>query len=160
MADLQETLGLVIRRMRQDHQLTLRELAERSAVSEVYLGEVERGKKYPSARVLEQLAEGLETDVSDLLQAVAIELRGTPEVVMLTPIGFHSTPRRVANNPRASMANENVIPDDVAIELHNESEVITLAPIGFHNMPRRADTEPSMLSESDAIAWRILSLVG
>ena len=43
MADLQETVGQVIRRERKERHLTLKELADRAALSEVYLGEVERG---------------------------------------------------------------------------------------------------------------------
>ena len=52
MADLQQIVGTVVRRERQARRLTMKELAARSSVSEVYLGEIERGKKYPSALVL------------------------------------------------------------------------------------------------------------
>ncbi|HKV84889.1 MAG TPA: helix-turn-helix transcriptional regulator [Ktedonobacterales bacterium] len=86
MAELQETLGTVIRRERQALGLTLKELAERSALSVVYLGEIERGKKYPSALVLERLAQALDLDVPDLLEMVAIELRGERQPVL--SIGF------------------------------------------------------------------------
>lgn len=47
MADLQETLGKVIRRERQQRRLTMRELGERAGLSEIYVGEIERGQKYP-----------------------------------------------------------------------------------------------------------------
>lgn len=92
MAELQETLGTVIRRERQALGLTLKELAERSALSVVYLGEIERGKKYPSALVLERLAEALGLDVPDLLEMVAIQLRGERQPVLT--IGFLPTTRR------------------------------------------------------------------
>ena len=55
MADLQETMGTVIRRERRQRGLTLKQLAERAMLSVVYIGELERGKKYPSAVVLERL---------------------------------------------------------------------------------------------------------
>ena len=92
MAELQETLGTVIRRERQELGLTLKELAERSALSVVYLGEIERGKKYPSALVLERLAQALGVDVPDLLEMVAIQLRGERQPVLT--IGFLPTTRR------------------------------------------------------------------
>lgn len=88
MADLQETVGAVVRRERRERNLTLKELAERSILSVVYLGEIERGKKYPSALVLERLARGLEMDVSDLLELFAEELRGVREPAMAKAIGF------------------------------------------------------------------------
>ena len=88
MADLQETVGTVIRRERSVRHLTMKELAERSIISVVYLGEIERGKKYPSPVVLERLAEALEMDVSDLLWLVAEELRAAQQPQMLKAIGF------------------------------------------------------------------------
>lgn len=94
MADLQQTVGTVIRHERRERGLTLKELAERAIVSVVYLGEIERGKKYPSPIVLERLAGALEMETPDLLERVADELRGTP--VAERVIGF--------NAPRASVA--------------------------------------------------------
>ncbi|MBX5450907.1 helix-turn-helix domain-containing protein [Thermogemmatispora sp.] len=79
MADLQETLGKVIRRERQQRRLTMRELGERAGLSEIYVGEIERGQKYPSARVLESVAAALDLEVAELLELVAAELRGLSE---------------------------------------------------------------------------------
>src|SRR5579863_8735906 len=87
MADLQETMGAVIRRERHERGLTLREVAERAALSVVYVGELERGKKYPSAVVLERVAEALDLAVADVLEMVAEELRGVPQPVT-NAIGF------------------------------------------------------------------------
>lgn len=96
-ADLQETVGTVIRRERSARHLTMKELAERSIISVVYLGEIERGKKYPSPVVLERLAEALEMDVSDLLWLVAEELRAAQQPQMLKAIGF-TTARTPTNS--------------------------------------------------------------
>src|SRR5437588_13032831 len=86
MADLQHTVGAVIRRERRERGLTLKALAERSALSVVYLGEIERGKKYPSAQVLEQLAKALELDLAELLEVVAAELGGVAGPIRTTPM--------------------------------------------------------------------------
>ena len=86
MADLQQTMGATLRRERRALGLTLKELAERAALSVVYLGEIERGKKYPSALVIERLAAALELTVPDLLERVAEDLRGVEQPVMA--IGF------------------------------------------------------------------------
>jgi transcriptional regulator with XRE-family HTH domain len=101
MADLQETMGAVIRRERQERGMTLKELAERAVLSVVYLGEIERGKKYPSALVLERLAHALDMEVPDLLHLVADELAVTQQPVIARSIGF-TTPQR-ALTPRASV---------------------------------------------------------
>src|SRR2546429_7021530 len=88
MADLQEIIGRVIRRERQDRQLTIKELGDKAGLSEIYVGEIERGQKYPSARVLESLADALEMDVADLLEAMAEEIRSEREPEVRNAIGF------------------------------------------------------------------------
>lgn len=75
MADLQQTVGAVIRRERRRRGLTMKSLAKRAALSVVYLGEIERGQKYPSALVLERLAEALGLQTPDVLERVAADLR-------------------------------------------------------------------------------------
>jgi transcriptional regulator with XRE-family HTH domain len=67
--------------------MTLKELAARAIVSVVYLGEIERGKKYPSPVVLERLAFGLDLATPDLLELIALTLRGE-ERFATRAIGF------------------------------------------------------------------------
>jgi transcriptional regulator with XRE-family HTH domain len=52
-------LGEVIRRQRVTIPLTLQELATMSGVSTSHLGRIERGERYPSARVLRRIATPL-----------------------------------------------------------------------------------------------------
>jgi transcriptional regulator with XRE-family HTH domain len=85
VADLQQTLGAVIRRERRERNLTLKELAGRSALSVVYLSEIERGKKYPSASVLESVSGALHLEVPDLLERLATALRATPATLPQLP---------------------------------------------------------------------------
>ncbi len=87
MDDLQAAVGAVIRQERRARGLTLKELAARAIVSVVYLGEIERGKKYPSPVVLERLAYALDLETPDLLELIAFSLRGEERVVTHA-IGF------------------------------------------------------------------------
>ena len=59
-------LGAVIRRQRVTVPLTLRELATMSGVSPSHLGRVERGERFPSARVLRGIAKPLGFDEDEL----------------------------------------------------------------------------------------------
>ena len=124
MADLQQAMGAVVRRERQERKLTLKELAERSSLSVVYLGEVERGKKYPSASVLERLAGALDLEVSDLLEYVADELRG-PQEQVVTAIGF-TQPNQP---PRITVRR--------MVNLLQPEEVTTIAELGAFFISRR-----------------------
>lgn len=109
--DLQEIMGRVIRRERQDRRLTIKELGEKAGLSEIYVGEIERGQKYPSSRVLESIAQALELDIADLLELVAEEIRYEREPEKLTVIGFtqphkQGQPNRLAVKKMVNMLNE------------------------------------------------------
>jgi transcriptional regulator with XRE-family HTH domain len=111
MADLQETMGQVIRRERQERRLTIKELGDKAGLSEIYVSEIERGKKYPSARVLERLAEALDLSVADLLFLVADEIRREREPVRTSAIGFvlpatPGQPRRQAIRQMVDLLDE------------------------------------------------------
>jgi transcriptional regulator with XRE-family HTH domain len=61
-----KTLGQRIRELREEKDLSLREVAKRLQVSAAFLSDVELGRRYPSPRVLSDLAEALGTSVDDL----------------------------------------------------------------------------------------------
>ncbi|GLV59987.1 hypothetical protein KDH_68100 [Dictyobacter sp. S3.2.2.5] len=88
MADLQETLGRVVRQERQYRNLTIKELGEKAGLSEIYVGEIERGQKYPSAKVLESLARALGLDIAELLEMMAEAIRSEREPEYTRVIGF------------------------------------------------------------------------
>ena len=74
-----EALGDLIRKQRQQAELTLRDLAERANVSNPYLSQIERGLHEPSVRVLKAIAGALNLSAESLLvQAGVIE--GAPDV--------------------------------------------------------------------------------
>jgi len=109
--DLQEIMGQVIRRERQERRLTIKELGEKAGLSEIYVGEIERGQKYPSSRVLESIARALDMDIADLLELVAEEIRYQREPEKLNVIGFTQPaqtgqPQRLAVRKMVNMLNE------------------------------------------------------
>jgi transcriptional regulator with XRE-family HTH domain len=111
MADLQETMGKVIRQERQARRLTIKELGDKAGLSEIYVGEIERGQKYPSAKVLESIAQALELDLADLLELMAEEIRREREPQMTSAIGFtlpakSGQPRRLIVKQMVNMLDE------------------------------------------------------
>lgn len=62
-----EALGAYIRSQRQLADLTLREMAELTHVSNPYLSQIERGMHQPSVRVLKAIAEALDLSAETLL---------------------------------------------------------------------------------------------
>lgn len=69
-----EAFGAFVRSQRKLANLTLRQLAELTSLSNPYLSELERGMHQPSVRVLKQLSEALNVSAEMLLaQAGLIE---------------------------------------------------------------------------------------
>ncbi|MFC7547287.1 helix-turn-helix domain-containing protein [Plantactinospora sp. GCM10030261] len=57
--DLPRDIGGFIRDLRRNAQISLRQLAEQTGVSNPYLSQIERGLRKPSAEVLQQIASAL-----------------------------------------------------------------------------------------------------
>lgn len=130
--DLQQTMGAVIRRVRQEHSLTLKALAAQAGLSVVYLGEIERGKKYPSAPVLERLAAALGLELSDVLELVADELRATTQSANTEAIGF-TLPTRGDVAPRVSIKR--------MVHMLKPEEATTMAELGAFFLSRHRDAK-------------------
>ena len=62
-----EALGAFIRQQRQRANLSLRQLAERTSLSNPYLSQVERGLHQPSVRVLKAISDALNLSAETLL---------------------------------------------------------------------------------------------
>ena len=73
-----EALGELIRKQRQQAELTLRDLAERANVSNPYLSQIERGLHEPSVRVLKAIAGALNLSAEQLLVQAGV-LDGTEQ---------------------------------------------------------------------------------
>lgn len=111
MTGLEEIIGRVVRRERQDRQMTIKDLGEKAGLSEIYVGEIERGQKYPSSKVLESLANALELDMADLLELMAEEIRFERQPEPANSIGFvlpstPGQPRRLVVKKIVNMLNE------------------------------------------------------
>jgi transcriptional regulator with XRE-family HTH domain len=98
-----EVLGGFIRAQRQQAQLTLRELAARTNVSNPYLSQIERGLHEPSVRVLKAIAVALNLSLETMLVAAgllgdtagAAEPSATEEAILRDP--------RLTDDQRASL---------------------------------------------------------
>ncbi len=128
--DLQETMGTVLRRVRQERSLTIKALAGQAGLSVVYLGEIERGKKYPSAPVLERLAVALGLELSDVLELIADELRATMQPANTEAIGF-ALPARGDVAPRISIKR--------MVHMLKPEEATTMAELGAFFLSRHRD---------------------
>lgn len=75
----QQSLGAFLKAQRQVANLSLREMARLTDVSNAYLSQIERGLHQPSVRVLRSLAEALNVSAETLLrQAGLIDDEGGP----------------------------------------------------------------------------------
>ena len=61
-----ENLGRILKQQRMMIPLTLQELAATSGVSSSHLGRIERGERFPSARILRRIAKPLGFDEDEL----------------------------------------------------------------------------------------------
>ena len=68
MGRLGKPLGRVIRRRRQELGLSQEALSFQAEVHWTYISQIERGVKSPTLRIIEDLAEALEIEVSVLMQ--------------------------------------------------------------------------------------------
>ena len=59
-------LGKILKQQRITVSLTLQELAVKSGVSSSHLGRIERGERYPSARILRKIARYLSFEENEL----------------------------------------------------------------------------------------------
>jgi transcriptional regulator with XRE-family HTH domain len=70
------TLGDVIRQQREMQELSLRQLAGLTGISNPYLSQIERGRRDPSAAVVDAIADALDSTTERLYEAAGIRSDG------------------------------------------------------------------------------------
>lgn len=75
MITVRKLLGEVLRDIRLDQGLTLREISEKSAISLGYISEIERGKKEVSSEVMFSLCKALDVPLSQVFGEVTTEMK-------------------------------------------------------------------------------------
>ncbi len=98
-----KTLGQRIRELREDQDLSLRELAGRIEVSAAFLSDVELGRRYPSDKHLSALVSALDASADDLQQ-------------FDTRPPFREFRRMTAADPQYGFAFRQVIDEEITSE--------------------------------------------
>jgi transcriptional regulator with XRE-family HTH domain len=74
MVLVRQEIGDVLRDVRLQKAMTLRQVASRASVALGYLSEVERGQKEASSEILASVAEALDTPISTIMREVGDRL--------------------------------------------------------------------------------------
>ncbi|MBA2415302.1 MAG: helix-turn-helix transcriptional regulator [Geodermatophilaceae bacterium] len=104
-------IGQYIREQRTAAQVSLRQLAQATGVSNPYLSQIERGLRKPSAEILQQIAKGLRISAETLYVQAGIltEREGDPDVAnsILRDPHLHERQKQVLLDIYQSFCNEN-----------------------------------------------------
>ena len=112
IGDQLNTLGDFIAAQRRSAELSLRQLAEQTGVSNPYLSQIERGLRKPSAEVLQQLAKALRVSAETLYVRAGIldpedHPSTTVEMAVLSDSALTERQRRVLIDIYTSFVKEN-----------------------------------------------------
>ena len=115
------SLGDYLREQRVAAELSLRQLAEQTGVSNPYLSQIERGLRKPSAEVLQQLAKALRISAETLYVRAGIldpdeneegrQASGVVDAVLLDP-ALSERQKRVLLDVYTSFVRENAVPEE------------------------------------------------
>ncbi len=110
-----ESLGEFLKDQRRTAQLTLRQLADQTGVSNPYLSQIERGLRKPSAEVLQQLAKGLRISAETLYVRAGIldldeQAERSVELAVRSDAALTERQRRVLLDIYESFRHENERP--------------------------------------------------
>jgi transcriptional regulator with XRE-family HTH domain len=117
-----EALGAFIRRQRKLANLSLRQLAERTTLSNPYLSQIERGLHQPSVRVLKLLSGALNVSAETLLAQAGL---------LDAAAGVSADPETAGQEPAVSSVESAINGDE---RLADEQKAALLAV--YHSMLR------------------------
>ena len=103
-----ESLGSFIRAQRQLHNFSLRDLSERTDVSNPYLSQIERGLHQPSVRVLRSLADALNVSAETLLAQAGL-IEEDEAAAPVEPAGPARTVAAILADPSLSPAQREAL---------------------------------------------------
>jgi transcriptional regulator with XRE-family HTH domain len=93
------TLGEIIRRQRELSELSMRQFAALAGISNPYLSQIERGLREPSDKVMESIAEALQTSAEALYHQAGLDDDPEPDSGVVEAIT--ADPRLTAAQRRA-----------------------------------------------------------
>lgn len=96
-------LGSFLRAQRTLAKLSLREMAERTKVSNAYLSQIERGLHAPSVRVLRSIAEALDLSAEALLAQAGL---------IASAVGDDTTADAAGRGTEAAIRRDPTLTDD------------------------------------------------
>ncbi|MEE0132925.1 MAG: helix-turn-helix transcriptional regulator [Treponema sp.] len=70
-----EAVALVVRHLRREHNISQEKLAELINSHQVYICEIEQGKKLPSLNVLNNIAQAFQIPLSELVRQIEEKLQ-------------------------------------------------------------------------------------
>ena len=94
-------LGDVIRRQRELGELSMRQFATMAGISNPYLSQIERGLRAPSARVVDAIANSLDTTTDALYEQAGMRPPGEPEPESSARTAIEDDPRLTGRQRRA-----------------------------------------------------------
>jgi transcriptional regulator with XRE-family HTH domain len=103
-ADGGNLLGAFIRAQRQMANLSLRQLAAMTEISNPYLSQIERGLSEPSARVLKSIADALNLSAEAMYAQAGLMPESTPRDEQATETAIRTDPRLSEPQKRALLA--------------------------------------------------------
>lgn len=109
-SDMASDIGSFIRSQRELAQVSVRQLAEKSGVSNPYLSQVERGLRKPSADVLNQIAKALRVSAEVLyVRAGILEPSDKSQVrdAIITDTAITERQKQILLDIYASFAQQN-----------------------------------------------------
>ena len=92
-----QQVGQLLRQIRNEQKLSLEELAQKTGVSKLTLGKIERGETNPTLAVIWKITKGLSIPLSRLM-------------VVGEPVAVARCWRRICSRCRTSMASRNDVP--------------------------------------------------
>ncbi|MGV0715264.1 helix-turn-helix domain-containing protein [Mycolicibacterium sp. XJ662] len=105
-----DTLGSFIRMQRQLAQMSLREMAAMTEVSNAYLSQIERGLHQPSLKVMQSIAKALGIPAADLLRQAGVASEEADSAADGGDDAGHvDTERAIRTDPRLTLAQREAL---------------------------------------------------